>query len=102
MSDFARWCSDLERALTPSSEDETLEIEVVKDLALRAREIGPLLDEDQREQLMRGVEVLHRVVSEGLARVGDDLATLGRQRRGIRGYGQLRSNHVSQRLHRRA
>ncbi len=102
MNDLERWHADLERALSPRDEEESLEIEVIKELAQRARELGPGLEDHQRQELKQGIDRLHRFVREGMTRIEDDLHSLGQQRRGIRGYGQLRSNHKSQRLHRRA
>ena len=102
MTIFERWCEDLQRTLSPTSDDDPVDLDRVKDLALRARQIAPGLDGEQREQLIKGVQLLHRVVSDGMARIDGDLSNLNQKRKGIRGYGQLRSNHLSQRLHRRA
>ena len=102
MNELERWRADLARALGPREDDEALEMAVVKELAQRARSLGPGAEGDERRQLMEGIELLHRFVSEGMSRMEEDLQTIGRQRKGIRGYAQLRSNPTSQRLHRRA
>jgi hypothetical protein len=102
MSDFASWCASLEGLVEAGGRGEPLDLAVVTALAERARALGPSLDQAQRLHVKRCISKLADIVRDGLGQLDRELADLNERRVGIRGYGQLRSTHVAQRLRRRA
>ena len=102
MTGFASWCRDLEGLVEAGGRGEPLDLGTVAGLAQHARTLGPQLDEDQKIHVSRCITKLSDIIREGMERLDQDIAELSERRVGIRGYGQLRSNQVGQRLRRRA
>ncbi len=101
MSGFQDWCGELEALIQAGAEGEPLNLEAVTALAEQARVLGPELDPAQREHVGKCIAKLADIVREGMAQLDAEIDKLSDRRAGIRGYGQLRSSHVGQRLRRR-
>ncbi len=102
MTGFDDWCASLESIIDTGRQGEPLQLDAVTRLAESARELGPELSDPQRRHIKKCIAKLSDIVREGMVQLDRDLAGLSERRVGIRGYGQLRSNHVGQRLRRRA
>jgi len=100
MTSFEDWCTSLEVLIDAGRRGDPLELNAVTRLAEDARTLGPELNDPQRQHIKKCIAKLSDIVREGMVQLDREIAGISERRVGIRGYGQLRSNHLGQRLRR--
>lgn len=101
MTGFTTWCAELEALVEAGNQGEPLRLDAVAKLAEHARALGPQLDPDQRKHVTTCIAKISDIIRDGMDHLEHQMAELSERRVGIRGYGQLRSSHIGQRLRRR-
>jgi len=101
MTGFDDWCTSLEALIDAGRQGAPLELDAVTRLAESARALGPDLSDPQLQHIKQCIAKLSDIVREGMVQLDHEITSFTERRVGIRGYGQLRSNHLGQRLRRR-
>ncbi len=102
MIEYDEWLERAERIKPGHGKEHEMDLEELGRLAHAARELGTRLEPERLRQMHDRLLALLGSLEQGREHVANEIGSIGRRKAGVRGFSQLRTKHLSQRLHRRA